>query len=363
MVTIRNIAQEAGYSASTVSRVLSGHRDVSDEARLRIQQVVDRHQYVLNRNAQNLKLHHSRTLVAVIKGRSNLLFQGILEVVQSRATAAGYAAVVEYIDEDANEVERAAIVARQIRPAGFIFLGGHEDSFRAGYSQINVPAVLVTDGAVDLHLPALSSICTDDASGARRAIDYLIDLGHRVIGVVGGNPAVSFTSRQRLIGVDQAIHEAGLVFDRATQYVAGRYSLAEGQRGARELMTSRPDITAIFAMGDIQAIGVMRGLADLRLAVPGDVSVVGFDGLELSQYVVPRLVTVRQLYDRLANGAVDLLLRQVTEGAEATHVVIPFELAEGESVRRLESQPGPRQRRVANATLSADGCGRGGEVR
>ncbi|MDR1189579.1 MAG: LacI family transcriptional regulator [Bifidobacteriaceae bacterium] len=335
MVTIRDVARESGYSISTVSRVLSGHPDVSEAARVSVEEVVRRIHFVKNRNAQDLKASERRTIAIIIKGHSNLLFQSILERVQQLVTESGYGTSVEYIDEDTNEVTAALDVARRSRPGGVLFLGGDQTSFEQWDGGLDVPAVVCTDEVAGAPGVVLSSVSTDDAALARCAIGHLLAHGHREIGMIGGDPALSYTSQVRLGGALATLNEHAVPFDLDTRYVACHFSLAAGYDAMNQLLDAARPPTAVFAMADIQAVGAIRALADRGLRVPEDLSLVSCDGIELSQFVHPRLATIRQLEDRLAARSVGILLAHIGGSREPVHEVIPFELCEGESVRSL----------------------------
>jgi LacI family transcriptional regulator len=335
MVTIRDIAREAGYSVSTVSRVLSGHPDASAAARERILAVAERNRFVKNQNAQDLKASERRNISIVIKGHSNLLFQAILEQVQQLANASDYGTSVEYIDEDANEVSSALELVRRWRPGGVLFLGGDQASFAEWDGSLNVPAVVCTDALRGPEDAVLSSVSTDDDALARFAVGYLLDRGHRDIGIIGGDPSVSYTARLRLQGALAVLGERGIAFDEDSRYAACRFSLEASYEAMSRLLDRAPAPTALFVMADIQAVGAMRALADRGFRVPDDLSLVSCDGLELSQFVTPRLTTIRQLQDQLAGRSVAILLAHLAGNHEPVHQLVPFELIEGASVRDL----------------------------
>ena len=127
-----------------------------------------------------------------------------------------------------------------------------------------------------------------------------------------------------------------MTLDRARDYEPSGYSESGGYEAARTLLTRSPDLTAIFSLGDAVAFGAVRAIADLGLSVPGDVSITGFDDTTFSQFSVPRITTVRQDADRLAERAVRILLDGMRSGAAAVHEVVPYEIARRESVRAIE---------------------------
>ena len=202
-----------------------------------------------------------------------------------------------------------------------------------------MPCVLLTNSARGLGYDNLSSFTTDDAAAAGEVIDYLYACGHRRIGVLGGNLSGEQISSQRLRGVYAAMARNGLDFDPARQYEPCRYSMAEGYRAAKRLLEREPGLTALFALGDVIALGAMRALADQGLSVPGDISVVGYDGTSSAAYSVPRLTTIRQDTAQLAERGVQTLLRGIHYAQPPIHEAVPFTLLQRESVRVLGPAP------------------------
>ncbi len=341
-MTIKDVAQRSGYAVGTVSRVLNGQPGVSAEARARILAVLEQTGFRPNTNARHLKQRGSREIGIVVKGAGNLLFAGIVEEMQSLLKAAGMTASLYYVDESSDEVGLAAQICREQKPRGILFLGGNGENFARRFADITCPCMLVTTRADAFGFANLSSVCTDDVLGAAQAMDHLLDAGHRTVGVIGGEHAVVApgkgcnTSQLRLLGCQQACRQHGVPFDPDRQVVATRYSLAGGYEGARELLARCPGLTAIIAMSDVMAMGALRAIHDAGLRVPQDISLIGYDGIEQAAYCVPRLTTIRQNASLLARRGVDILLRQMDSG-EAVHELVPFELVEGESVRRLDA--------------------------
>lgn len=331
-MTIKDIARESGYAVGTVSRVLNNHPNVSKKAREKIMAVVTANNFELNTNAKQLKQHSSGQIVIIIKGMRNQLFARLVELMQAGLAQRGHSSSVSYIDEDANEIAHALRIVREEKPLGIAFLGGNRSFFEEEFSRVTTPCVLVTNSAEGLGFSNLSSVTTDDALGAASAVAILSERGHRNIGVLGGNLAISFTSRDRCAGVERAMADMGQPFDIHCHYEAARFSLPDGYAAALRLLDKYPGLTAIFAMSDIMAIGAMRALRDRGIAVPGEVSIVGFDGIELSRYSSPRLTTIRQDAEEISGRAVEILLAAVETGDGAVHEIIPFEVLEGESV-------------------------------
>lgn len=333
---IRDIARLSGYSVGTVSRVLNDHPGVSDRARERVLSVVREVGYEPNTNARHLKTRSRASFAIMVKGMQNLLFNDIIEKAEGLFAEADEEARVHFVDEDSDEVARAAHLDRIRHPKGFLFLGGDPNNFKESFAQIEAPCVLLTNTAEDWGLKGLSSFSTDDVEAASSVIDYLWECGHRRIGVLGGNRESSEVSTHRLDGVALAFERHGARFDADRCYEPCRFSMRDGYEAAMRLLERADDLTAIFAFGDVIALGALRAISDRGFRVPADISIVGFDGVDVSQYSVPRLTTVRQDAGLLARKGVEALIA-AARGDEHTarHESVPFRLLRRESVLSL----------------------------
>jgi len=336
MVTIKDIARESGYSISTVSRVLNHRSDVSPDAKKKIEETVEKFHFVPNNNAKHLKQSNSKSIGVLVRGTSNMLFASIVEEIQRMIAKTDYTLVLSYLDEDDNEVEQAILLCRERKPLGLLFLGGNPEYFEKDFAAVDVPCVLVTNRANMMNFENLSSVATDDIEAARCAVDTLFAAGHKEIGVLGGNLEKSHTSRQRYKGCLASFKEHNRVFDQEKCYEKARFSFDSAYRGMERLIAKYPNLTAVFAMSDVTAIGAIRALRDKGYRVPEDISVLGFDGTPLAEYYNPKLVTVKQQYQILATRSVEILFGQIELKKDAVHELVSFELVDGESVRKME---------------------------
>lgn len=334
-MTIKDLAAKTGYAVGTVSRALNNHPNVSERARQVILEAAAESGFQLNINAKQLKQHHSTTILVVVKGTGNELFGEMVESIQNLIAQTRYQLVVDYMDEDENEVLRALQLCREKKPLGILFLGGNNQNFARDFGGIDIPCVLVTNDASTLTFDNLSSVSTDDREAARRAIDTLIGLGHGCIAVIGGDRTVSDISRLRYEGCLQSFAEHGIAFDPRQDYQGVRFSYRDGYRATRELLNNSRPYTAIFATADVLAIGTIRALRDCGMRVPEDISVMGLDGLPLGSFLVPQLATIRQTVSLLAKRSVEILLDSIEQGAPACHETVPFEVLSRESVRSI----------------------------
>ena len=307
---IRDIAARSGYGVGTVSRAINGQPNVSDRARERILAVMAECGYEPNSNARYLKMRSQTPVTAFVMGVGNRLFDDIIGPLQT-----------ELADKD----EEMAVM---------VFLGGEPRYFRESFHEIEVPCVLVTNSAADLGFDNLSSVTIDNEAAAARAVEHLWERGHRRIGVIGGDRAENSISSQRLRGAERALRERGVELDFERDYEPCAFLEDAGYNAARRLLERTSEITAVFALGDVIAFGALRALADQGLSVPGDISLVGFDDTSFSQFSVPRITTIRQSAELLAERSAQILLDGMG-GSPAVHEVVPFQLIERESVRSI----------------------------
>ena len=334
-MTIKDIAKESGYAVGTVSRVLNNHPDVSEKARKTIMAVVEKHHFKLNSNAKHLKQQASSGIAIIVKGSQNMLFASIVERLQRLMSEKKYAPFIYYIGEEENEVERAERVCLERHPLGILFLGSDLEFFKERFDRLEIPCVLVTNSAAELGFDNLSSVSTDDESGAQAAVEHLLKLGHRNIGILGGYMEKSHAAHTRYKGCEKAFAEQGMKLEPGRQYRSAFFSMEEGYHAMEQLFEQMPDLTAVFAMADVLAVGAIRAIRDRGLRVPEDVSVMGFDGIELGNYLSPRLTTVRQARERIADRSLEILLSDIAGKRPAVHELLPFDIVEGESAAKI----------------------------
>ncbi|MGN0729525.1 LacI family DNA-binding transcriptional regulator [Treponema sp.] len=342
-MTIKDIAKECGCAVGTVSRVLNNQPYVSESMRSKVLEVVAKYDFVLNKNARDLKSRVSKTIVIIVKGTNNMLFYNILEVIQKRIEKLPYNTSVVILDEYdnrivgeySNEAQCALNIYYEKKPLGFIFLGGNPERFNDDFQKIKVPCILITTKPKKEGFENLSSVSTDEFQASLYVARYLVKKGHSKIGLIGGDFESSETSKNRYNGFIEGLELAGLDFDFENSYVTTRYSFEGGAAAAEELIAKYPGLTAIFCMSDVMAIGACCRLKQLGYSVPGDISIIGFDGLPIADFYCPRITTIKQSSEDLAIQGLKTFIDCVEKKSSAVHKIIPFEFIEGESVKAI----------------------------
>lgn len=319
--TIRDVAQLAGVSVTTVSRVLNHRPDVNAATREKVERVMVECNFVGNANARSLKQLDGDVAALILRGRSNPFLSGLAETMLQFAREADVSFLMESIDEKDDEFQTALRLMHEKRARGFIFIGSRLDARLEVLRGQDVPMVFATVNAVNAGLPRAASVSIDDRRMGREAMEMLIRAGHTKIAIFGGSRNQGDGLADRYIGAREACEQAGVPFDE-TRYVETRFSLEDAYNAARNFFATRSDTTAVFAMSDMVAMGVIRALRDINRRVPEDVSVVGFDGVEMGKYFIPSLSTIVQPQEEIARQSVDVLLDMMEKDGSARHLTV-----------------------------------------
>ena len=329
--TIKDIAQKAGVSVTTVSRVLNKRPDVNQATREKVERVMAECHFTGNANARGLKQADGEIVAIILRGRENPFLNALAEAVLRYSKDMNASFLVEYLDEKADEFQTAVRLSHEKRVTGCIFLGGRVDERAHVLRGLDMPMVFATISAEQAELPRAGSVYINNRAMGRKAMQTLIDAGHTRIAVFGGDRESDDGFGRRFKGALEALDAAGIPFDEE-RYVDTRFSLRGAYDTARGFFAMKPDTTAVFAMSDTVAMGVIRALQDTGRRVPEDVSVVGYDGIEMGKYFIPRLTTIVQPIDDIARESVAMLMGMIEQGEKPRHITVDAELIVRESV-------------------------------
>lgn len=332
MVSIKDIAKLADVSVSTVSRVLNDQEHVSIEKRTRVLRAIKQTGYVPNRAARDMVSKRTGTIGVVMPETFNMFQRQLFSSVAHHLEQFSCYTSFYFASADV-QGERACLNRlKGDRLDGIILL--HEimlGEFQTYLEENAIPTVLATFKGKEW---AATSITISEEDAAQTAVNHLIALGHRDIGFIGGEK-YGFASA-RLDGYKRALEGAGIAFDEQRLVRAQSYTMEGGAQATRSLLDRRVPCTALFAITDELALGAMRALSDRGLSVPGDMSIVGFDNIELASYSNPRLTTISQPIPEMGQMAVALLY-SLLSGSSGTplSISLPTTFIERESTARL----------------------------
>jgi LacI family transcriptional regulator, repressor for deo operon, udp, cdd, tsx, nupC, and nupG len=303
--TIYEVARRAGVSTATVSRVLSRPDVVAPDTRQRVMQAVDTLGYAPNSAAKNLRTLRSGKLLVTVPDITNPFFALILQGIEDTALREGYAVLLGDTQHDVEREEGYAAMLKRKEADGLIFLGHRLPRAAASLVESAGAAAPVVNGCEFNPELGVPSVHIDNTRAAADAMEHLYALGHTRIGVVTG-PLVSPLSRDRLHGA--TLRAKARKSERDIIVMHGDFSIESGTVAGERLLTRRERPTAIFCFNDEMAIGVLDAARRLGVAVPGALSVVGFDDIRFARYVDPPLTTIAQPMREIGERTVRLLL-------------------------------------------------------
>ncbi len=327
-VTIKDVAKLSGVGIATVSRVLNNSGITSNETREKVMAAVRELNYVPNNSARVLKMGQSKTIALLVKSITNPFFQKMIHTIEQKVSLRGYHLEMRNVNYSQSEMSMAIKEVQDRNLSGVILMGGSFGYTNEDFERLGVPCVLLTVAAgEDVNTDLYSSIIIDDEAEGFKATEYLINLGHRRIGFLYSNSGNALTpNRLRYQGYQRALETHGIPFDKdmvsAINISESDYEF--GFNMMRNLMMRHKDMTAVVAIADTMAIGAAKAVISSGLRIPEDISIIGFDGIEVAEFYNPSLDTICQPAEQMSLRAIDALF-EMLQGGKTTHKV--FEAA------------------------------------
>lgn len=332
--TIQDVARAANVSTATVSRALSAPDRVSEPTRLRVYEAVERTGYAVNQTARNLRRRRTGAIVVLVPNLGNPFFSRILAGIEAAASRAGYTVLICDTRQPHGGEEMLLEYVRNNRADGLISLdGGLPRRFLGEAGNGRRPAGIYA--CEWREAGGLPSVRFDNAGGARLAIGHLAALGHRSIGHVLG-PLENVLTKARYDGYVGALAAHGLTL-RNDWVFGGDFSLDAGAEAAGRWLALDERPTAVFCANDEMACGFISELHRRGHSVPGAVSVVGFDDIDIAARFIPALTTIRQPRNDIGEAAFALLLDRIEGKTDVSGpTLLPARLMVRESTRAVE---------------------------
>ncbi|MCJ7872321.1 LacI family DNA-binding transcriptional regulator [Phaeobacter sp. J2-8] len=335
---IQDVAEAAGVSTATVSRALSNPDLVTETTRKAVFEAVRTTGYRVNRAAQNLRKQRAGAVLVLVPNLGNPFFSQILAGISAGFSGTDYSVLIADTWDEEGREKVLVDYFRDSRIDGMISLDGNltkSDLALFAREGVEDRIVFACEWVQGAPYPSVRS---DNEKGARLAVRHLYDLGHRDIAHVTG-PKGNMLTRMRRQGMMVEREELGLAV-RDEWVIRGDFSLHSGHRAAESILSMSNRPTAVFCASDMVAFGMIAGLTSGGLSVPNDISVVGFDDIQMSEFYVPALTTIRQHRREIGSRAAGNLLKRL-EKAESSGDVSP-ELVDVELVVRASTSVPPR---------------------
>jgi len=304
---MRDVAERAGVSVTTVSHVINETRPVSDELRQRVLAAIDELGYQPNVLARSLRRGETHTIGMIVPDSANPFFAELARGIEDTSFEHGYNLILCNSDGDLDKelIYADVLTEKQVDGILFVAAGVSTDHIRA-LQERRIPVVIV-----DREIPDVSvdQVLTDNARGGWLATRHLLELGHRCIGCITG-PSDVTPSAERVTGYRQALSEGGIPVDEVL-IVKGDFQYESGYRAARQILARDDPPTAIFTCNDLMAVGAISAAVEMGCQVPVNLSVVGFDDVRLASFANPPLTTIVQPKYEMGVLATTMLLERM----------------------------------------------------
>ncbi len=326
-ISIKDIARMADVSHSTVSRALSNSPLISAQTTERIHRIAEQSQYRASEVARSLVTRHTRTVGIVVTTIADPFAAGVVDGIEDAATEFGFSVFLANSNADPEREIRVVRSFEERRVDGIIVT-----SSRAGaiyvrmIGQLRIPIVLLNNQHPSEYV---QSVMIDNVEASARATSHLIELGHQNIAYLGDRYGEQ-SDTERFSGYRHALQAAGLCF-RPEFIVLGDGKPEGGMKAMAQLLALAERPTAVFCYNDMSALGALRQVRVAGLQVPGDISLIGFDDLYISQYMQPALTTLRQPMRQMGRMAMETLIQLLKGSASAHSIKVAAELVLRES--------------------------------
>lgn len=343
-VTILEVAEKAGVSIKTVSRVINNLPYVSEKTRKKVWEAIEELGYTPVVEGRRLA-----SLKSGVKGKTGNIGCLIFPT-YNKYSEPYFAELLEEVDRvlpaynlhryffyTLSEIKEPSLFLKMINPNvidGCIVLGIREkykEEIMRVYKKIG--NIIILSGFIDYD--GISSFYPDGVKGGYIATEYLISMGHKVIGCITGHLDWSGYSQLRLEGYRKALEEKGIGYDEKL-VEEGRYSIEEAAEATKKLIERNPEMTGIFVISDPMAIGVYKALGEMGKKIPEDISVVGFDNISMAEHLHPGLTTINVNKNEMVRAAIKVLVDEIESGkGVGMKVAFTVSLIERGSVRRV----------------------------
>ncbi|KAF0815403.1 HTH-type transcriptional repressor CytR [Andreprevotia sp. IGB-42] len=321
--SITTVALQAGVSVATVSRVLNGHAGVKPATRDKVMAAVNASGYRINEMARNLRTSESRLLLAMVPDVGNPFYAELVRGIGSVARQHGYDVLLCDTGADPGRERTYFDLLRRKRADGAICLDPDTVQHALAEESLDLPWVACCEFDPAVPVPYVG---IDNHAAARDAVRHLLATGHRRIALINSDEGYLY-ARQRQLGYVDALRELDIAINPSWVLNVNSLDYAAGADAARALMAQADAPSAIFAVSDTLAIGVIAGLRSVGKRVPHDIAVVGFDDISLATQIDPPLTTIAQPMRALGETAARLLLQRLAQpGHTVPGVLLPHQL-------------------------------------
>lgn len=329
--TMKDIAQKTGLGLATISKYMNGG-NVLEKNRIAIESAIEELDYTVNEFARGLKTNRSKTVGVVIPQLNNIFMTSIITSVEDVLRRHGYGILVTDTGKDAEREEEAIRFLLRKKVDGLIIIATSKEVKVLDMVLKNQIPVVVVDRKIERLEGTTDMVLVENFQAAKKTVQYLIDMGHRKIGILIGSRE-TYTSRRRMDGYREAFMENGIPI-RESWIATADFTVQGGYESTKRLLKEKEPITALFATNYEMTLGALLALNEKGISIPEQISLIGFDNPDLAKAMRPKLTLVSQPIEEIGKSAAKLLLERM-EGRETGSgktIVLSANLEEGASV-------------------------------
>ncbi|HHX59236.1 MAG TPA: LacI family transcriptional regulator [Epulopiscium sp.] len=336
MITIYDIAKEGNVSAATVSKSLNDHSDISEKTKIRIRQLAVEMGYLPNSHARSLSTKRSYNIGILLvdeanSGLTHAFFAAILESIRSELEKLGYD--ITFISSGfAGQKDASFLEHCRYRGVDGVILACID--FNAPQVQELLSSDIPTV-SIDKDTKGKSSIISKNYEGMKQAVNYLIENGHKDIAFIHGQKGSTGVTKKRIQAFYDAMEEANIDVQEKWVVEGEYYTWKPTYESVKQLLTMENGPTAIILPDDYAALAAYRAVSKLNKTIPEDISIMGFDGIEISQVMTPRLSTIKQDTVTIGKRAAQKIVSLIEDNGKEEIIYVPSKLLEGKSVKKL----------------------------
>lgn len=328
--TISDVAKKADVSTATVSRIINGQSGYTEETKKKVINIIQEIGYKPNAIARGLVNKRTNTIGVLLPNLSSRLASALLKGIENSAHHLDYSVIICDTESDGKRTIEYLDVLTEKQIDGIIITSEWlKDVYEEAIVEMKIPVILVLTASSHLQIPYIK---VDDYQASYQATKYLIEKGHKKIGMISGKKSDKLAGLPRIAGYRKAMSDHRLSFSE-TCITYGDFAYKSGIRCMQELLEASPEITAVFAASDEMAVGALSCAYKKGIKVPDDLSIIGYDDTQDAEMAIPPLTTVHQPIYEMGKMAVEMLLNtKKTVGS----VIMPHHIVERNSVRILE---------------------------
>ncbi|RKQ32515.1 LacI family DNA-binding transcriptional regulator [Oceanobacillus halophilus] len=335
-ITIKDVAKKANVSIATVSRILNNKPGYSKETEKKVLEVIDELGYHPNSIARGLISKRTHTIGVLLPKISSMLMNEVIRGIEDTTHQNGSSVIVCHTESNGQKTMQYLQLLKDKQVDGIIFTSERlKEEYYQFVKKMEKPMVLLSTESYDFSIPFVK---VNDQHAAYTATEYLIKKGHRNIGMISGNPEDQVAGQPRINGFLQAMNNYQIPVSHEHVVSEDGFSFEDGLKAFPRLIRQHPDLTAIFAASDEIALGVISAAYEMNIKVPDQLSVIGYDNINIAQMSIPPLTTVAQpLYD-MGEKATEMIFEMIEKNQTVESRIFSHQVVERKSVKDLNKE-------------------------